>query len=375
MQYDVDSIDNRDRSVIERTLSALEPLLERFFHPVVRGLDRIPEGPGLYVANHNGGILFPDAYVLGSAIYRHGGMEDLPYTLAHDMAVRPPVANQMFVPLGGVRASPENAHKLFQARRKVLVFPGGDVEALRPFRQRHKIVFGNRRGYLRLAIEEGVPIIPVVTAGAHSGLVVLDDGGRIAHFLGIDRLLRVKVCPIVISVPWGLTIGFPPPYVPVPTRMFMEVLEPIRFERAGKEAASDPDFVERCHRRVVGSMQAALTRLARERAADKRARHLARLDRLGERLGLKPEQRDALEQLAVTLHVTPGPELERPAWTTVGAVEDRDDESRAADDDDDEDAEQRRGELGPSGELDTQGEEAARHPETGGGRARLDRRA
>lgn len=315
MQYDVDSIDNRDRRAIERTLSVLEPVLGALFHPVVRGLERIPEGPGLYVANHSGGILFPDAYVLGDAIYRTCGIEDLPYVLAHDLAVRTPVANQIFPPLGGVRASPENAHKLFAACRKVLVFPGGDVEALRPFRDRDKIVFGDRRGYVRLAIEEGVPIIPCVTAGAHAGLIVLDDGGRIARFLGIDRTLRVKVFPIVFSLPWGLTIGFPPPYIPMPTRFFTEILEPIHFERSGEAAASDGEYVELCHNQVVDAMQAALTRLAAERRRDKRARHLVRLDHLASLLSLDPKLRDRLERLAIAAHITPDEdvELEPPA--------------------------------------------------------------
>jgi 1-acyl-sn-glycerol-3-phosphate acyltransferase len=310
MRYDVDSIDNRDRRLIERVVSKLDPLLSAYFDPVVRGLDRIPSGPGLYVANHNGGILFPDAYVLGVAIYRTCGIEDLPYVLAHDMAVRPPVVNSFFPRLGGVRASPENAHKLFTAQRKVLVFPGGDVEALRPFRDRDKIVFGERMGYVRLAIEEGVPLIPVVTAGAHSGLVVLDDGGRVARFLGIDRLMRVKVCPIVLSVPWGLTIGFPPPYIPLPSRYFQEVLPPMRFERSGKEAAADTEYVTECHRRVVGVMQEALTRLARERYAEKRKRGLAKLSEVAGALSLDRGMRELIESVAVATHLLPGPEVE-----------------------------------------------------------------
>ena len=305
MRYDVDSIDNRSRRAIERALAILEPALAALFHPVVRGLERIPEGPGLYVANHSGGILFPDAYALGAAIYRTCGIEDLPYVLAHDLAVRPPIANSIFPPLGGVRASPENATKLFEARRKVLVFPGGDVEALRPFKDRDKIVFGERRGYVRLAIEHGVPVIPSVTAGAHAGLIVLDDGGRIARFLGIDRSMRVKVCPIVFSIPWGLTIGFPPPYIPMPTRFFTEILEPIRFDRSGPEAANDAEYVERCHQQIVDAMQAALTRLAAERRRDKRARHLDRIGRIASRLSPDPTVRDALQAVAELTHVTP----------------------------------------------------------------------
>ena len=201
MRYDVDSIENRDPKAIERTLRMLEPALERWFHPEVRGLERIPEGKGLYVANHNAGILIFDVYILGSALYRSRGLDDLPFALAHDLAVLSPIAHELLVPLGAVRASPANARKLFAAEKKVLVYPGGDKEAFRPWLQRDRIVFGRRMGYVRLALREGVPIIPIVTAGAHSALVVLDDGGRVARALGIDQLFRVKVFPIVVSVP------------------------------------------------------------------------------------------------------------------------------------------------------------------------------
>ena len=61
MTYDADSIDNRRWESVERVVSLLEPWLRQFFHPVIHGLDRIPPGPVLYVANHNGGVLFPDA--------------------------------------------------------------------------------------------------------------------------------------------------------------------------------------------------------------------------------------------------------------------------------------------------------------------------
>jgi 1-acyl-sn-glycerol-3-phosphate acyltransferase len=303
VRYDVDSIENRDPRKVERIVRRLEPWLETFFHPVVRGLEHVPSGPGLYVANHNGGLLFPDAFVLGVTLYRRCGIGDLPYALAHDMACRPLPMNRTLVPLGLVRASRENARKLFAAHKKVLVYPGGDVEALRPFRDRDRIVFDERRGYLRLALEEGVPIIPVVSAGAHSGFVVLSDGRSIAHRLHVDRDLRVKVFPIVLSLPWGLTIGFPPPYVPIPTRIYLEVLPPIRFERSGAAAAADDAYVAECHRRVEATMQAALTRLAHERAADKRARNLPKVERIAE--GAPALVRRAIERCAGLVGLVP----------------------------------------------------------------------
>ena len=228
--YDPDSLDNRDPAAIERLLAKIDPLLERFYQPSVRGLARIPEGPALYVENHNAGLLMPDAWAVASAIFHQVGLDALPYALAHDLALRPAAMNRALCPLGAVRANKDTASRIFAAGHKALVFPGGDLEVLRPFAKRDQIVFGPRRGYIKLALRSGVPIVPIVTAGAHSGFVVLDDGQKLARALGLPQWARVNVCPTVLSFPWGLTLGFPPPYVPMPTRMYSEVLAPGRYD-------------------------------------------------------------------------------------------------------------------------------------------------
>lgn len=266
-RYDIDCLDNRDLALIERLLVVVEHTFERHFRPVVRGLDNIPRGPGLYVANHNGGFLTPDTYTFCAAVLRRFGTGELPYGLAHEFAMSLPVFHQIVVPLGAVRASHENARRLFERGHKVLVYPGGDLDSMRAWRDRERVVFGSRRGYIRLALRQGVPIIPVVSAGAHEGFVVLDDGRWLARLLRLDRLARIKVWPIVLSVPWGLTLGPPPPYLPLPTRIRQEILPPVTFERGGDEAAADDAYVEACHQRVHGEMQATLTRLAASRWA------------------------------------------------------------------------------------------------------------
>lgn len=268
--YDPDSLDNRDPAAMASLFDRLDPVLERFFSPRVTGLGRIPEGPALYVANHNAGLLMPDVFIVGSALFRGRGLSDMPYGLAHDLALRPALLNRLLCPIGAVRARPGTAERIFARGGKALVYPGGDVEVMRPFSQRDRIVFGNHRGYVKLALRAGVPISPIVTAGAHSAFVVLDDGGRVAKALGLPRWARVNVLPTVLSFPWGLTIGFPPPYVPMPTRIYSEVLAPIHFAWTGEQAAADEKWVEECHQRVVGAMQQALTRLARERREQRR---------------------------------------------------------------------------------------------------------
>jgi 1-acyl-sn-glycerol-3-phosphate acyltransferase len=132
-------------------------------------------------------------------------------------------------------------------------------------------VFGPRRGYVRLVLREGVPIIPVVSAGSHDVWWVVSDGRWLSRILQTHRFLRTDVLPITLSVPWGLTVGAPP-FVPLPVPIFIEVLEPIHFERSGPEAASDASYVEECHQRVLDAMQLTLDRLMEERRLMRRAR-------------------------------------------------------------------------------------------------------
>ncbi len=262
-RYDVDSLANRREDRIRLVVDGLVPLLQRYFKAKVLGLERIPQGGGIYVGNHNGGSLTPDSYLLGAALYQRGGLDDLPFAMAHDMVVRWPLLRDFFVPLGAVRACPQNASRICAAGKKLLIYPGGDAEAMRPYRDRNRIKFGRRRGYVRLALREGVPIIPAVAHGAHATAIILDDGKWIVDKLRLDRALRLKAWPITLSIPWGLTFGPPPVYFPLPSRITIELLDPIQFERAGDEAAADERYVERCHHQVVDAMQSALDRLER----------------------------------------------------------------------------------------------------------------
>jgi 1-acyl-sn-glycerol-3-phosphate acyltransferase len=264
--YDLDSLENRDPALIDRLSGLFGPILRAYFRPVIRGLERIPAGPALYVGNHSGLLSF-DSFTFFDAVYRLRGIEDVPFALGHDVTMSIPPLHQVFVPLGAIRASHENARRVLARGAKLLVYPGSDYDVFRAYRDRNRVVFGERRGYLRLALGEGVPIVPVVSAGAQEVFYILDDGQWLARVLRLDRLIRAKAWPITLSIPLGLTIGPPPFFLPWPSRFFQEALAPIVFDRQGPEAAADRDYVEQCHCRVHSSMQQALDRLAAERLA------------------------------------------------------------------------------------------------------------
>ena len=270
--YDIDCLDNRDPAAMDRALNLARPILQALFQPEVRGVPNVPQGAALYVGNHNSGKVMPETYILASAVHAAFGLAAVPYGLGHELAIQVPGIHQLVMPLGAVRASHANARRLFDRGDKVLVFPGSDLDTYRPFRHRDRIVFGNRRGYIRLALSCGVPLVPVVTSGAHETFYVIHDGRWIAQTLGLERLLRIKVWPLILSFPYGLTLGPIPPHLPFPSPVRMQILPPIRFAHSGPEAATDTEYVELCHRQVHSAMQSALTQLERERASTRSMR-------------------------------------------------------------------------------------------------------
>lgn len=265
LYIDGDSTENRNPYLIDALIPGIGWALSKYFRANVAGLERIPKGAALYVGNHNMCTFTMDTGIFYGAVYKARGLSDLPYALAHDFGVAVPVLGHLAVAAGAIRASHENARKVFEKGGKVLVYPGGELDSCRPFRNRNKIVFGGRTGYIRLALAENVPIVPVVTAGAQSVFIIIDDMPYVAKRLPIPRLFRTEVWPLTLSMPLGLTFGPPPVMIPYPSRILIEITEPIRFDRTGPEAAADDIYVRMCADKVETAMQATLSRLARQR--------------------------------------------------------------------------------------------------------------
>ncbi|MCB9730819.1 MAG: 1-acyl-sn-glycerol-3-phosphate acyltransferase [Deltaproteobacteria bacterium] len=241
-------------------------VLRRWHRAEVRGLDALPPGPVLFVGNHNAATATPDTWIALGALHAAHGVDGVPFGLAHAVVMRAPLLGSLMTRLGAVPACHEQALELLEAGRSVLVYPGGDAEAMRPYRDRDRLRFSGRQGYIRLALRAGVPIVPLVAAGAHASLFILSDLAWLARRLGTDRRFRLGVFPIALSLPWGLTVGPLPPYLPWPSRILIEALPAIQLARTGPEAAADPAWVDACARQVETTMQDALTRLAAERA-------------------------------------------------------------------------------------------------------------
>jgi 1-acyl-sn-glycerol-3-phosphate acyltransferase len=254
-------LDERDPDYIREQLPGLWLLASFYFRAEVRGLHNVPaDGPVLLVGNHSGGNLTPDTHVFTLAFNTYFGVERRFYQLAHNLVLAMPGLSRLRK-FGTVAASHENAHKALDSGAALLVYPGGDYEVHRPIWDGNKIDFNGRKGYIRLALEKDVPIVPVVAIGGQETSIFLSRGEGLARLLGLDRAFRLKVLPISLAIPWGLNIGDMLGHIPLPAKITVEVLPAIYpREQFGRE----PDINE-INRYVLSEMQGKLDELASER--------------------------------------------------------------------------------------------------------------
>lgn len=248
-----------DPGFTERVIGLLRPLIKGYHRAEVRGLDSFPAGGALVVGNHSGGLFAMDMPVFATGFYDHFGYQRPVFTLSFDLIFTGPTAD-FFRRIGFIRANHENAEEALRSGGVVMVFPGGDYDVYRPTMSRNKIDFDGRTGYVRAALNAGVPIVPAVGIGGQESQIYLTRGTWLAKTLRLDKLLRAKILPIGFGFPFGLS-AVVPVNAPLPTKIVMQVLEPIDITA---EFGEDPDIDEvDTHVRLV--MQRALDKLAEER--------------------------------------------------------------------------------------------------------------
>ncbi len=254
-------LDERDPDYIRERLPLMWLAASIWYRGEVRGLGNIPDdGPVLLVGNHSGGNMTPDTLVFTLAFATYFGVERAFYQLAHNLVLSMPGLASLRK-FGTVAASPSNAAQALDAGAALLVYPGGDYEVHRPIWERNRVDFDGRKGFIRLALERDVPIVPVVSIGGQETSLFLSRGERLAGLLALDRLFRLKVLPISIALPWGLNIGDMLGHIPLPAKITIETLPAINLR---EEFGQDPDLDE-AYDQIVRSMQETLDALAAER--------------------------------------------------------------------------------------------------------------
>src|SRR6059058_613607 len=258
---DGNDVDAWDPEYIRRVLPIWRAVLCNYFRAEVHGLDNIPDsGPSLLVGNHSGGIYIADTFILATEFYTRFGPERRFHQLAHDLAARLPATG--ISRWGTVAASHENARRAFDKGAPVLVYPGGDYETFRPSWHSDRIEFGGRKGFIRLALEQNVPIVPVVAIGGQETALFVTRGERAARLTGLAELTRIKVLPVALAPPFGVTVLDLPGRIPLPAKITVQVMPPVDLR---EEFGAKPELDE-VYESMTDRMQGCLSELSEERA-------------------------------------------------------------------------------------------------------------
>ena len=243
-------------------------LCKYYFRLELSGWERLPDEPSLLIGNHSGGSLTMDAWTFVAAWWRRFGAERVLHATAHDVLMAAPGLGDYFRQVGVIPASRQGIAAALSAGCDVIIWPGGDLDAMRSWRRRDEAVLAGRKGFVRTAIRTGVPIVPVATVGGHDTAFVISEGRWIANGLdrvsGLKKKLRGSQLPIVLGFPFGLTIETIPTHLPLPAKIRTELLDPIHVDH-DPERVNDRDYVESIYREVESAIQGGMDQLATQR--------------------------------------------------------------------------------------------------------------
>jgi 1-acyl-sn-glycerol-3-phosphate acyltransferase len=244
-------------------------LLNKYwFRLEVDGWERVPDRTCLLVGVHSGGALTMDAWTLVNAWHLHFEGKRPLHGTAHDVLMAAPGLGDYFRGVGVIAANRSSVSTALAQGQDVVVWPGGEVDAMRSWRKRDVATLGGRTGFVRQAIRSGVPIVPVATVGGHDTVFVVSEGKWLANAIdkvtGLKSTLRGANLPIIAGFPFPLAVEILPAHVPLPAKIRTELLDPIEVDD-DPGRAGDAAYVQKIYDQVEAEIQAGMDRLAAKR--------------------------------------------------------------------------------------------------------------
>ncbi len=234
---------------------ALFRLARRYHRYEVEGFEQLARpGAALLVGYHGRPIAY-DLCMLTVTMYERFGY--LPHGVVHRYVEHQPLMKWVSDGLGLVTGDGDDIDRAVARGEHILVQPGGTREGCRSFRHRYAIDWGNRTGYLRLALRHGIPIIPIAASGIDDGYLGLNDGYHLGKRVGMPGGL-----PLWLGIgPLGLWPLSPP----FPVKIRQVIGEPIT--PSGSIDPDDPVALSALHRRVGRAVQDLLDASNRRKSA------------------------------------------------------------------------------------------------------------
>jgi 1-acyl-sn-glycerol-3-phosphate acyltransferase len=179
--------------------SMLYPLVRLLFRARLRGIENLPhDKPFLLVANHSAGAGIAEIMSFIALYLRHAGSQRrlAGFALPQGFSVFP--LSLLLRSIGAIPSTYDAAQQTVGQGVPILIFPGGDHETMRPVWQANRVDFGGRTGFLKIARDAGVPIVPLGIHGSHYTCPVFLRAQWLAWALVVPRLIGLKR--------WGISL-------------------------------------------------------------------------------------------------------------------------------------------------------------------------
>ena len=257
-------LDGQDETTMQRQKFFWNVLVDYWFRMEIDGWENVEQSPVLLIGIHSGAPFVWDAWTVGLQWWRRFGPERPLHGTAHDALMAIPGIGRYFRAMGVLPAAPDAIATALAEGRDVALWPGGEVDSLRPWVERDRANLAGRKGFVKMAIRAGVPIVPIATVGGADAMPVLIRGDGLSRALRLDKLLRLKVFPVAISLPWGIAPAALP-QLPLPAKIRTRFMPPVEIDN-DPDRADDDDYIEAKYREVEDSIQRGMDALARKRA-------------------------------------------------------------------------------------------------------------
>jgi 1-acyl-sn-glycerol-3-phosphate acyltransferase len=214
--YDAFGLDPR----VGRFLSAPMVLVYRHYLRVeTRGIERVPEGPVLLIANHGGNTFAWDGAMLATAMLLEAEPPRIVRGMAEYFLPTIPFFNVFMQRCGSVVGTPENCVQLLERGEAIMAFPEGERGFVKTYAKRYQLQrFG--LGFMRLALETGAPIVPVGIVGSE------EQSPGLANLKSVGRLFGSPAFPVTVTFPFLGLAGF----LPLPVKFHLHFGQPLVFE-------------------------------------------------------------------------------------------------------------------------------------------------
>ncbi len=185
-------------SLVDAYSRFVAPLLRTMWPWIFTGRKYLPDHDSYVVVANHSGLGAAETFVLPDVWINHLGPTKPIAAMVHPAALRAPLLGKLLRASGCVAATREGAAWARQKRTPLLLFPGGDHESMRPLWRAREVDFAGRTGWIRLAREHRLQIVPMAITGSHVTAPNLGYSKALAYLSGA-RLLGVRRMPMSVA--------------------------------------------------------------------------------------------------------------------------------------------------------------------------------